>query len=203
MESYIVNFRKRTKSRIQEEYDLVIILACAVLVGLAAFFYHYRIPVPFDSEIMAAELYKAVPVTENGLTQWINIDHLKFEQTKKVIEDDSRVIDRIQLALTEQIACDGVQTYTRTIDRNEKPVRVTYYCYTQKPWNLLLGGHRGRKIITDGDLYGDSNNSINYVKMKREIYYLPEGNIKKLSRLSDNEFDAQKKQAVQVWSGIL
>lgn len=70
---------------------------------------------------------------------------------------------------------------------------MTYYCYTQKPWNLLLeGGYRCRKIITDGDLYGESNNSINYVKMKREIYYLPEGNLKRLGRLSDHESDARK-----------
>lgn len=52
-------------------------------------------------------------------------------------------------------------------------------------------------------MYADSNNSLNYEKQMREIYYLPKGGIEKLDRLSDGEFDAQKKHAIQVWSGIL
>ncbi len=169
-----------------------------------AFMYHYKIPVPFDPEVMRTEIFKATPITENGLTQWINLDNLDFNQTKKVLEEDSTVMDRIQLILTEEIICDEIQTYTRTINRNGEPVRVTYYCYTKRLWNFILGGsRRSRRMISEGDMYADSNNSLKYTKQMREIYYLPRGNIEKLDRLSDGEFDSQKKHAIQVWSGIL
>ena len=113
-------------------------------------------------------------------------------------------MDRIQLILTEEIACDEMQTYTRTINRNGEPVRVTYYCYTKRLWNLIFGdSRRSRRMISEGDMYADSNNSLKYKKQMREIYYLPKGGIERLDRLSDGEFDAQKKYAIQVWSGIL
>lgn len=199
-----IPFLKKMKARIRERHIAVIVFICVIVIALTAFVYNYKIPVVFDPQIMMTEIYKAAPVTKNGLTQWIDLDALKFEQTKKVLEDDSRVIDRIRLILTEEIVCDEIQTNTRTIDRNGESVRVTYYCYTKRLWNLLFGdSRRTRKIIAEGDLYGDSNNSLNFAGKKREIYYLPKGNIDQLNRLSDQEFDAQKEHSTQVWSGVL
>lgn len=198
------HFLKKMKVGIRERYVTVVVLVCVILIALTTIVYNYKIPVPFDSQVMMAEIYKAAPVTKNGLTQWIDLDALNFEQTKKVLEGDSRVIDRIRLILTEEIVCDGIQTNTRTIDRNGESVQVTYYCYTKGLWNLLFGdSRRTRKIIAEDVLYGDSNNSLNYVRKKREIYYLPKGNIDQLNRLSDQEFDTQREHSTHVWSGIL
>lgn len=199
-----IHFLKKIKLRMREGYAAAIVLTCVIMIGLMFFMYNYKIPVSFDPEVMRTEIFKAAPITENSLTQWINLDDLDFNQTKKVLEEDSAVTDRIQLILTEEITCDEMQTYTRTINRSGEPVRVTYYCYTKRLWNLIFGdSRRSRRMISEGDMYADSNNSLNYEKQMREIYYLPKGGIEKLDRLSDGEFDAQKKHAIQVWSGIL
>ena len=41
----------------------------------------------------------------------------------------------------------------------------------------------------------------NYEPRMREIYYLPMGNMNRLSLLSNEEFEALKEDAVLVWSG--
>lgn len=199
-----IHFLRKIKARMRKGYAAAIVLTCAVLIGFMAFLCNYKSPVPFDPEIMKTERFKAAPVTENGFTQWINLDHLDFEQTKKVLKAPSEVTERLQLILTKEIICDGVQTCTRTIDRNGTPVRVTYYCYTNTLWNSLFGGSfRSKMITTEGDLYEDNPYDSDYQRQQREIYYLPKGNIKELERLSDEKFDALKEHATQVWSGIL
>lgn len=45
--------------------------------------------------------------------------------------------------------------------------------------------------------------SIDYQPEMREIYYLPLGNMNRLDRLSDEEFDMQKEEAVLVWKGVI
>lgn len=37
----------------------------------------------------------------------------------------------------------------------------------------------------------------------KEIYYLPVKDLDKIDQLSDQEYDAQRENAVLVWSGIL
>lgn len=199
-----IDFLKKLKGKIRERYAAVIFLTCAVLAVIFFFLHHYDIPLSFDPEVMRTEIYKATTVTNNGFTQWRALDDLDFEETKKFLEEQRGSIDMIQLVL-KGAACDDFHTCSRTVEREGGPVRVTYYCLTEKLWNRLFRD-RNYKMSgkTSGDIYSEDINSLEYYRpQKREIYYLPIRNIEKLDKLSDEEFDAQKEHAELVWSGVI
>ena len=96
----------------------------------------------------------------------------------------------------------------RTIRRDGKAIRVVYYCYTKTMWNNLFpdDGSFINPLISKGDVFEETfhrNANAGYQPKAREIYYLPMGNMNKLERLSEEEFDAQKEDAVLVWSGVI
>ena len=96
----------------------------------------------------------------------------------------------------------------KTIQRNGKTVRVVYYCYTRTLWNSLFPDQDSflNLSVSEGDVFEENfyrNPNTDYQPMQREIYYLPMSGLNRLDSLSDEEFDAQKKHAKLVWSGVL
>ncbi len=201
-----IDFLKKLKSLIHRKYITIIFLTCSILIGFMLFIKNYDIPVPYEKDHMTTETYQAVKITNPyGIVQWEDVDLLDFETTKAVITKVYDPIDLIRLVRKEAPTDECFESYGRTIYRNGQKVRVVYYCYTKTLWNKLFLCNREDLFtqITTGAIYGDSLYQEKYEPQLREIYYLPMRNLNRLEKLSDDEFDAQRKNATLVWNGIV
>lgn len=206
-----IDFLKDLRTRLRRRYTLFALGGCICLVGLLAglvcFARHHRIPIPYEPACMTTEIYRAAPiVNEYGNAQWLDLDALDFEDSKAVIEGEKETIDLVRLRLSESVGSDDMVSRGRTIWRDGEPVRVIYYCYTRTLWNEWFprdGVFMDRACGT-GEIYeGMELYRAGYEAQKREIYYLPMGDLERLDQLSDEAFDARREDAVLVWKGVI
>lgn len=201
-----IDFLKKLKSIIQQNYASIIFLTCALWIGFVVFAKNFNIPIPYEKDQMTTETYQAAAVTNSqGLIQWDDVDLLDFETTKAVISEGYDLLNLVQLVRKEAPGEVSIDSYGRTIYRDGKKVKVVYYCYTKTLWDkLFLNGKEVLSAyVSTGDIYGNSLYHKNYEPQMREIYYLPIRNLSRLEKLSDDEFDAQRENAVFVWGGVV
>lgn len=201
-----IYFLKKLKTIIRRKYVVVILFTCVLLIGFMIFAKNFDIPVPYEKEKMTIETYQAAAVPNPyGLIQWDDVDLLDFETTKTVISEGYDLLNLVRLVRKEAPAGQSINSYGRTIYRNGQKVRVVYYCYTKTLWNKIFFNENEdlSTQVTTGDIYGDSLYHENYEPQMREIYYLPSRNMNTLEKLSDEEFDAQRENAVLIWDGMV
>lgn len=203
-----IDFLKKLKIRMGQRYAFGAFLICAFLFGVIGFLKAYDLPVPYDPEKMTVELFQKVrTLNDYGLMEWSMVDAPDSETAEAVGAEAYDTVDELRLVLKECVRSDGLTSRGRTIRRDGETVRVVYYCYTRSLWNSLL--HPGNNGFVDSSIYAGAIYETNFFRQSlenyeprmREIYYLPMGNMNRLGRLSDEEFDAQKENAVLVWSG--
>ncbi len=175
LEKKEIDFLGKLKTRIRQGYAFGAFLICALVTCVVGFMRAYDLPVAYDPQKMTIEINN---------------------------------MDELCLVLQESVDSDDFTSRGRTLQQNGEPVRVVYYCYTRTLWNSLFptNGCFMDSCISTGTIYENSlfrdSGADDQPKM-RNIYYLPMGNMNRLDRLSDEEFDAQKENAVLVWSGVI
>lgn len=187
------------KGRMQAAFITLILLICLILFAQL-----YRISVPYDSSIMKVEPYQAVAVrSRDGSCYWESLDNLDFETAKLVLSGDYKVFNQVQFAHREKKYSLDIEAYGRTIRRGGEAVKVIYFCYTKTLWNHLFphGEQNYYSYSRPAIVYGPDCPIEDYQPRPCEIYYLQAENIEKLYKLSDEEFDAQREQAIFVWGG--
>ncbi|MDE7318857.1 MAG: zf-HC2 domain-containing protein [Lachnospiraceae bacterium] len=203
-----VDFLRKLKIRIRQRYVFGAFLICALLSGVVGFLKSCDLPVSYDPEKMTVELFQNVCTpNEYGLMQWVGVDTLDSGTAEAAARGDYDTIDEIRLVLKGCVRSDDFTSRGRTIQRDGETVRVVYYCYTRSLWNSLF--HPGEdgfvnSSIHQGAIYERNlfrESLENYEPRMREIYYLPMGNMNRMGQLSDEAFDAQRENAVLVWSG--
>lgn len=206
-----IDFLKKLKASMHRKYVIVALSTCAILIGTTVFLKRYEIPVSYAPDCMTTELYKIAYVPNSrGLREWVYVgpaDGAGPEDT-----DDCQTMEQVRFVLNlskEQQRVLKINDFTsngRTIRRNGKTVRVVYYCYTRTLWNSLLEGGFIGSTVREGEVFEENfyrNPNADYQPLEREIYYLPMGNMDRLDRLSDEEFDAKREEAELVWSGVI
>lgn len=204
-----VDFLKKWKGRIRRRYVIValstgIFLTCAVLV-LGT----YRIPVAYDPDCMTAAIYQTASVPNSfGLKEWRDLDTLDPESAEAVKTEKYDIRDELQFVRRQSAGSDGFTSCGRTMRRDGENIRVVYYCYTRTLWNSMFpagSSFADQSVVKDGIYGSDFSRDVGmeYQQEKTEVYYLPIRNLNRLDGLSDEEFDAQKKDAVLVWSGVI
>lgn len=204
-----VDFLQTLKVRIRQRYTFGAFLICVVLIGVTSFLRSCDLPVAYDPKKMTVELYqRAYTPNDYGLMKWTSVEALDPGTAQAVARGEYEIMDEIRLVLKECVRSDDLTSRGRTIERDGEKVRVVYYCYTRSLWNSLFSpGDNGfvNSSVSTGAIYeadffrGESVE--NYEPRMREIYYLPMGNMNRLSLFSDEEFDALREDAVLVWSG--
>ncbi|MCI8297068.1 MAG: hypothetical protein HFG22_14565 [Lachnospiraceae bacterium] len=72
-----VDLLKSLRRRLWEQYAVVALLTCALLVGLVVLLKNVRTPIPYDPSCMTTEVYQAAPVVHRfGTTQWEDVGSL-------------------------------------------------------------------------------------------------------------------------------
>lgn len=206
-----IDFLKKLKASMHRKYVIVALSTCVILIGITVFLKRYEIPVSYAPDCMTTELYKIAYIPNSrGLREWVYAgpaDGAGPEDT-----DDCQTIEQVRFVLNlseEQQRALKINHFTsngRTIRRNGKTVRVVYYCYTRTLWNSLLEDSFIGSTVREGEVFEENfyrNPHADYQPVEREIYYLPMGNMDRLDRLSDEEFDAKKEEAELVWSGVI
>jgi len=204
-----IDFLRKLKIRIRQRYMFGAFLFCALLISVVSFLKAYDLPVSYDPERMTVELFQETYTTNDyGLMEWTSAYTLEPE-AESVSGGDYDTRDRIHLVLKEGAGRFDSTSRGRTLRRDGESVRVVYYCYTRSLWERLFDAENNRgtsSSISTGMIYESNFFRIspeNYQPKLREIYYLPMGNMNQLDRLSDKEFDAQRENAVLVWSGVI
>lgn len=202
-----VDFLKKLRRRIRQKHAFGAFLICALAILVVGFLTSYDVPVAYDPEKMTVGMSQIAYVPNDyGLMEWVHMDVLESETAQAVARGDYDAMDEIRLILQESVQSDGLTSSGRTIERNGETVRVVYYCYTRTLWNHLFPETANfmDHSVSCGNIYeGSFFRESNYRTKRREIYYLPMGNMNRLDRLSNEEFDAWKEQAVLVWSGVI
>lgn len=206
-----IDFLKKLKASMHRKYVIVALSTCVILFGATVFLKRYEIPVSYAPDCMTTELYKIAYIPNSrGLREWVYAgpaDGAGPEDT-----DDCQTIEQVRFVLNlseEQQRALKINHFTsngRTIQRNGKTVRVVYYCYTRTLWNSLLEDSFIGSTVREGEVFEENfyrNPNTDYQPLEREIYYLPMGNMDRLDRLSDEEFDAKREEAELVWSGVI
>ncbi|HBN56822.1 MAG TPA: hypothetical protein DD414_08600 [Lachnospiraceae bacterium] len=195
-----IDFLKKLRTTIRKRYAYVVFLTCIVLICCFVLLKNCYLPVPYDPDRMSTEFYQAVPVTDSyGITRWKEQRSPEPERAS-----DAASVDLVRLVLTGPIQIDDAVSIGRTVERDGEKVRVVYYCYTRALWSSLFAGSRPLvdKMTMSGHIYGNRLEQAEYKPLMTEIYYLPVRNMDSLERLSDQEFEAKKEDAVLVWSGV-
>lgn len=173
-------------------------ISIIVLAGLFIFAKNYYIPIPFDSDHMWVNVYKAAKITNSHNS--VSLENIEYF-TDMVSEENKNVIDEVELVYKgiNDISKDMV---VREINRNGKQVKVYYYCYKETLWDslfsdpdLLRGGHFSKIHRNHFDL-------ADFEPQMREIYYLPAKNLYEYENLTDGEFDCLREKATLIWSGV-
>lgn len=205
-----VDFLKKLRRMVWQRYAFGAFLICACLIVVISFLKSYDLPVPYDSKRMTVELFRMVwTPNDYGLMQWSDAEALDEKTAEAADRGEYDTVDEIRLVLKECVRSDGLTSKGRTIERDGEKVRVVYYCYTRSLWNNLFSpgtnGYVDTSVhagaIYETNFFRESLDS--YQSRRREIYYLPMGNMNRLDRLSDEEFDALKMDAIPVWSGVI
>lgn len=199
-----VDFLRNLKIIIRQRYAFGAFLICAFLIIVTGFLRSYDVPIAYDAEKMTVEVFQT---SEYNPMQESDTDAIQSGNAEGREKEDGT--DEIRLVLKECVRSDDLTSTGRTVERDGVKVRVVYYCYTRSLWNSLF--HPGTDGFADssvstGAIYESSffRESIkSYEPRMREIYYLPMGNMGRLDRLCDEEFEAQKENAVLVWSGVI
>lgn len=200
-----VDFLKKLRGRLRLRYAAVAALTCAVLAGLTFFAKKYGTPIPYDSDCMTIETYQAAGVVnEFGMTQWKDVDGLDFETSGLVMEGEGEIIPLVQFVITEPAVWDDFRSVGRTVKRDGEEVRVVYSCYTRTLWNRMFPNSQAYpcRMVSSGDIYGLRLYHAEYEPVMTELYYLPMSSQWQLDRLSDEEFDSQREDAILMWSGM-
>lgn len=199
-----VDFLLKLKVRIRQKYVCYAFLIGAFLVCVTSFLKDFAIPVAYNPEKMTVEVFQT---SEYHPTQRSGAETSCSASAEAVVGEESDLAEEIRLVLKECVRSDGLTSRGRTIERDGEKVRVVYYCYTRSLWNsLFYPGENGfvNSSVSTGAIYEAEffrDPVENYEPRMREIYYLPMGNMNRLSLLSDEEFEALKEDAVLVWSG--
>ena len=213
-----IDFLKKLRERMHRKYVAVALSTCVILIGSTVFLKNYNIPVSYDPDCMTTELYEIAYVPNHlGLREWQYQPPADTQTPNAADTPDSGetlTLEQIRFVLNmspekqKSLKINNFISKGRTIRRDGKTIRVVYYCYTKTMWNNLFpnDGSFMNPLISNGDVFEETfhrNANAGYQPKAREIYYLPMGNMNKLERLSDEEFDAQKEDAVLVWSGVI
>lgn len=205
-----IDFLKKLKEKLRHRYAFGAFLICAAVICVVSYLKAYNLPVPYDSERMSIELFQnTYTPNDYGLMVWSDVRTLDEETAEAAARGEYETVDELRFVLQENVRSDGVTSRGRTIRRDDKTVRVVYYCYTRSLWNNLF--RPGKNGFMDSSVYRGAIYEKNFFReslekyepLMREIYYLPMGNMNRLNRLSDEEFDAQREDAVLVWSGVI
>lgn len=204
-----IRFLKKLKTKMMRKSIMAAVFACIVLISFTVFTRSYRIPVKYDPEHMKVEKFQAVVLpNQYGEILWRDIDALgiDFETSKEIMAGKHEVLDLVQTIYDLDFRVSE-SSNARTINRNGEKVRVVYYCYNQTLWDRLFFDIFNKGYHVKGNncnyIYGSDYQSTDYKPQKREIYYLPMSNMKRLEKLSDSEFDVQKEDATLVWEGTI
>lgn len=201
------DFLRKLKGRIHRKYAAVLLLAVIGTAGLMIFLKSFDLPVPYDPECMTTEIYQMAYVPGSyGLREWRSTDMLSREEQEAAAAGAFETREALRLILTASVGSDGLASSGRTVSREGETVRVVYYCYTRSLWSRLFQEEDRfvcRSTAT-GAIYErlfQRSAVSSYEPEQREIYYLPMGNMSRLDRLSDEEFDALREEASLVFSG--
>ncbi len=201
------DFLRLMKERMRKKYVAAILLTFVFVSGLMIFLKTYDLPIPYDPECMTTEIYQMAYVPNSfGLREWRSLDVLEPDQREAAAAGAYETMEALRLLLTRSVGSDGITSAGRTIQRNGENVRVIYYCYTTSLWNRLFSEENRfvcRSTAT-GAVYErlfQRSEVSHYEQEQREIYYLPMGNMNRLERLSDEEFDALREKAALVFRG--
>lgn len=203
-----IDFFKKLKMTMLKKNIMIAVFICGIIIGFCIFAKNYRIELPFDSERMSVETFRAAVVPDkNGDIFWVGLEELDFSETKDFIEGNLKEIDLIQLTYKGISDIAGKPHSGRTVQQNGENIRIVYYCYQKTLLDSLLFWKDSVLPYESGAvygsfLYGDGYESIDYKPQKIEIYYLQFGNPENLDALTDEEFVALKKEAHFVWSGV-
>lgn len=203
-----VDFLKKLRTRIRQRYAFGAFLICAFTIGVTGFLKAYDLPAAFDPERMTVEVFQSVYTPNDyGLMVWTSAGSLEPEETEAASRGDYDSRDEIRLVLQEGLGSYDCTSIGRTLKRDGGTVRIVYYCYTRSLWDTLFDPENSRinsYSVNSGRIYEANffrTSLENYEPMTREIYYLPMGNMNRLSFTSDEEFDALREEAVLVWRG--
>lgn len=201
------DFLRLMKERMRKKYAAAILLTFVFVSGLMIFLKTYDLPIPYDPECMTTEIYQMAYVPNSfGLREWRSLDVLEPDQREAAAAGAYETMEALRLLLTRSVGSDGITSAGRTIQRNGENVRVIYYCYTTSLWNRLFSAENRfvcRSTAT-GAVYErlfQRSEVSHYEQEQREIYYLPMGNMNRLERLSDEEFDELREKAALVFRG--
>ncbi len=201
-----VDFLKDLKMRIRQKNIVVLLVCLAALTLFVVVARNYDIVLDFDPDHMSVESFRAaVLVDEDGKTSWEELtpDTPGYDPSK----DYDNTLKLVRLAFRSISGSISEMSIGRDIHRNGQSVRVVYYRYTKTLWDSLflhLGAlESGSSYGTD--IYDDSYMSQDFGTdpQMKEIYYLPVKDLDKIDRLSDQEYDAQRENAILVWSGVI
>lgn len=213
-----IDFLKKLKERIHQKYMTVALITCTVLIGSTVFLKNYQLPIAYDPDYMTTELYEIAYVPNQfGLREWqykgsSDAQEPDAQEAKENGDDETmemiRFVLNMPLEKQKSLKINNFISTGKTIQRNGKTVRVVYYCYTRTLWNSLFPDQDSflNLSVSEGNVFEENfyrNPNTDYQPMQREIYYLPMSGLNRLDSLSDEEFDAQKKHAKLVWSGVL
>lgn len=205
-----VDFLKKLKTGIRRRYVFGAFLICAAVIGVVSCLKAYDLPVPYDPERMTIGLFaRAYTPNDYGLMVWSDVENLDPQTAEAAAGGAYDTVDELRFVLQECVRSDDITSRGRTIRRDGETVRVVYYCYTRSLWNSLF--HPGVNGYVDSSVYRGAIYEKNFFReslekyepMLREIYYLPMGNMNRLTGLTDEDFDALSEDAVLVWSGVI
>lgn len=205
-----IDFLKKLKVRIRNRYVFGAFLISAVVIGVVSYLKACDLPVPYDPERMTIGLFEnAYTPNDYGLMEWSDVRILDEGTAEAAAKGAYDTVDELRFVLQECVRSDGMTSRGRTIRRDGETVRVVYYCYTRSLWNSLF--RPGMNGYMDSSVYRGAIYEKNFFReslekyepMMREIYYLPMGNMNRMNRLSDAEFDELREDAVLVWSGVI
>lgn len=207
-----IDFFKRFKSRMRRKNAVTALIACAVLAVPVIFLKTFTIPIPYEPEYHSVEIEHNVAIPEPPYTTlWRDADLFDFETSRKILAgeyDFCEWRDFVKLHYSGYNNAQAhIQKYGRSIVRNGERVDIVYYCAQRELWDVLFSGEsqsdrRGGFWIM-GNLNDDRVYHAGYTPRMTEIYYLPMRNTKRLEQLSDEEFDAERENAVLVFSGVI
>lgn len=200
---------KKLKSKLRRNNIIAAAVTC-VLFGLLLFAVNYEVPLTFDVNRMTVGTVPSVFVFDEKEGSFFprDLDSLSLKDTKDVQDGKYRIYDLVQIGY-RSIKNAVYISQSRTINRDGREVRVTYFCFYKTIWNSLLFGdlfNYSESGASFGDIYENRTpeKGQEYRPVETEIYYLQDGVLlgDKTDTLSDEAFDALKEKGWLIWGGM-
>lgn len=199
---------KKLKRKLRQNSIIAAAVTCILFI-LLLFALYYEIPLAFDANRMTVGPVPSVFIYDEKKDSLSprDLDSLGLEDMKDVHEGKYEVYDLARIGY-RGIKNTAYISQSRTINRDGRKVRITYFCFYKTLWNSLFcgdlapNGERGNSFC---DIYENRfpEKGQRYRPMETEIYYLQDRALlgDKTKGLSDEAFDKLKEKGWLIWGG--